>query len=90
MTKSQNGWPDALKPREKLVELGAQGLTDQELLAIYLRTGSRGLHVMDLAKNLLEEFGSLHKLLMADFDAMSRIKGMGVAKRTTCHAHYPK
>ena len=80
MTKSQSGWQDSLKPREKLLEQGAKGLTDQELLAIYLRIGSRGQHVMELAKNLLDEFGSLHKLLMADFDAMSRIKGMGVAK----------
>jgi DNA repair protein RadC len=80
MTKVQESWPGELPPREKLLQQGAKGLTDQELLAIYLRTGCQGMHVMALAKNLLEKFGSLHQLLMADFDSMAGIKGMGVAK----------
>ncbi|PKE27784.1 hypothetical protein CWS43_25355 [Rahnella sp. AA] len=80
MTKAQESWPGELPPREKLLQQGAKRLTDQELLAIYLRTGCQGMHVMALAKNLLEKFGSLHQLLMADFESMVGIKGMGVAK----------
>ncbi len=46
-------------PREKLKRLGADALSDAELLAIFLRTGSRGVPVMKLAQQMLQELGAL-------------------------------
>ncbi|HBV39126.1 MAG TPA: hypothetical protein DEF05_05445 [Erwinia sp.] len=75
-----------MPPREKLVAGGAGALTDTELLAIFLRTGANGVHVMTLAQQLLEEFGSLHRLMTADKDAFLRVKGVGVAKYAQLNA----
>ncbi|MEI2267565.1 RadC family protein [Erwinia sp. CGal63] len=69
-----------MPPREKLVTDGPDALTDAELLALFLRTGANGVHVMTLAQQLLEEFGSLYRLMTADKEAFLRIKGVGVAK----------
>lgn len=73
-------WDNRLAPREKLVSLGVETLTDAELLAIFLRTGLPGIHVMQLAENLLTEFGSLHQLLSADQETFCTTKGIGLAK----------
>ena len=56
-------WPAAERPREKLLAQGAVSLTDAELLAIFLRTGVAGKSAVDLARQLLAEFGSLRALL---------------------------
>ncbi|MCC8373165.1 MULTISPECIES: RadC family protein [Photorhabdus] len=69
-----------LAPREKLLAYGSVSLTDAELLAIFLRTGTRGLPVLRMAEFLLKEFGSLYHLLSADYDTFCSHKGMGLAK----------
>ncbi|HHR6202280.1 TPA: UPF0758 domain-containing protein, partial [Providencia alcalifaciens] len=51
-----------LLPREKMLAYGAASLSDIELLAIFLRTGTRGESVLQLAERLLYEFGSLYLL----------------------------
>ena len=61
-------WPQGLPPREKLLLLGAASLSDQELLALFLRTGVPGMHVFQLAQQLLIRFGSLQGILQADVD----------------------
>jgi len=73
-------WPAQERPREKLLEQGAQALTDAELLAIFLRTGVAGKSAVDLARQLLGEFGSLRALLEADLTAFSAHLGLGPAK----------
>ena len=67
-------------PREKLLSRGAQALTDAELLAIFLRTGTQGMNVLELADNLIKEFGSLRKLFSATQDEFCLHKGLGAAK----------
>ncbi|MDT8283846.1 MAG: UPF0758 domain-containing protein, partial [Gammaproteobacteria bacterium] len=52
-------WPLAERPREKLLDKGAEALSDAELLAIFLRTGCKGLTAVDLARILLDNFGGL-------------------------------
>ena len=52
-------WPEDQKPREKLLQRGADSLTDPELLAIILRTGVRGKSAVDLARELLERVPGL-------------------------------
>lgn len=73
-------WPDAERPREKLLQKGASVLSDAELLAIFLRTGIKGKTAVDLARELLVRFGSLRALLESDFESFSSSPGLGSAK----------
>ncbi|MBK0098808.1 DNA repair protein RadC [Erwinia sp. S63] len=75
-----------LAPREKLAITGAESLSDAELLAIFLRTGSHGIPVMALARQMLNEFGSLYRIMTANETELSVIKGVGTAKITQLHA----
>lgn len=68
------------KPREKLLKFGPSSLSDAELLAIFLRTGSVGKPVIALANQLLKEFGSLYPIMTAEKSAFKSIKGVGDAK----------
>jgi DNA repair protein RadC len=73
-------WPEAERPREKLLAQGAQHLSDAELLAIFLRTGVRGRTAVDLARDLLNQFGSLRNLLTANQKDFCAHMGLGTAK----------
>lgn len=75
-----------LPPREKLLAYGAAALSDAELLAIFLRTGSQGEPVLQLAKRLIQEFGSVYLLLQADYEKLKQCKGMGSCKFTQLQA----
>ena len=66
-----------LMPREKLLQQGVEALNDQELLAIFLRTGIRGIPVMQLSENVLKTFGSLRGLLTASVEDFCNVKGLG-------------
>lgn len=73
-------WPVDERPREKLLQRGASALSDAELLAIFLRTGVRGQSAVDLARALLQKFGSLRRLLDADRHTFCEAHGLGTAK----------
>jgi len=73
-------WPAEDRPREKLLMRGATALTDAELLAIFLRTGSAGRSAVELSRELLARFGSLAAVVAADRAAFVRVKGLGEAK----------
>ena len=73
-------WPELERPREKLLHGGAGTLSDAELLAIFLHTGIRGKSAVDLARDLLGEFGNLRQLLMADQHRFCHARGLGPAK----------
>lgn len=73
-------WPEDERPREKLLQRGAQALTDAELLAIFLRIGVKGKSAVDVARDLLGEFGSLQALLNADQERFCQSHGLGQAK----------
>lgn len=73
-------WPEAERPREKLIAHGPAALSDAELLAIFLRTGVKGKTAVDLARDLLYEFGSLRPLLCADKKSFLQHAGLGPAK----------
>ncbi|MBN2279804.1 MAG: DNA repair protein RadC [Candidatus Marinimicrobia bacterium] len=80
-----NQWPESDQPREKLMRYGAFKLTDSELLAIILRTGSGKMSALDLARTLLQMAGSLDKLARKSFDEIMamNIKGIGTTKAVT-------
>ncbi len=73
-------WPAEERPREKLLTRGPASLSDAELLAIFLRTGMRGLTAVDLARGLLAEHGGLRRLLDADARRFCESPGLGLAK----------
>lgn len=73
-------WPASERPREKLIELGAEALSDAELLAIFLRVGVTGKSAVDLARDLLTQFGSLNGIFAATEHELSQVHGIGTSK----------
>ncbi|HEX7965583.1 MAG TPA: DNA repair protein RadC [Gammaproteobacteria bacterium] len=73
-------WPAGERPREKLLQQGAASLSEAELLAIFLRTGVKGKSAVDLARQLLSEFGGLRALLNASQEDFCATLGLGPAK----------
>ncbi|MEO6362644.1 MAG: DNA repair protein RadC [Caldimonas sp.] len=73
--------PASARPREKLLALGPAALADAELIALLLRTGLKGIGVLQLAENILATFGGLAGLLRAEPAQLQSIKGLGPAKR---------
>lgn len=73
-------WPESERPRERLIKHGADSLSDAQLLAIILRTGSGGKGVMDLSIGLLDRFSELRNLDSASISDLNSIKGLGTAK----------
>lgn len=72
--------PAESRPRERLINEGSDVLTDAELLAIILRTGTPGKSVVQLAQELLNQFGDLRSLLSCESAQLQKIKGLGPAK----------
>jgi len=73
-------WPQAERPREKLLELGASSLADAELLAIFIRTGVPGKTALDMARDSLADAGSLRALLNQPVNEFCQTRGFGEAK----------
>jgi DNA repair protein RadC len=69
--------PENERPRERLVEHGAEALRNAELIAIVLRTGMKGLSAVHIAEQLLQTFGSLENLARASLDDLCQVKGIG-------------
>lgn len=81
MTKlTMKQWSFDDQPREKLLSRGATSLSDAELLAIIIRTGRQGHSALDLARLMIENFGSLRRLNAADMNEWKKVKGLGPAK----------
>ena len=72
--------PEDERPREKLLRLGPAALSEAELLAILLQTGTRGRSAIDTARSMLSEFRSLRGLLTADRALVCGVPGLGDAK----------
>src|SRR5687767_10303242 len=72
-------WPVNERPRERLLAGGADSLSNAELLAVLLRTGLRGKSAVELARELLQQYQGLTRMLEAG--DLERIKGLGPAKR---------
>jgi DNA repair protein RadC len=77
---SINDWPQTERPRERLLRLGAQPLSDAELLAVFLRTGVRGKTAVDVARELLARFGGVSALFAAECSVLCSRGGLGVSR----------
>jgi len=73
-------WPDQDRPRERLFRNGEHSLSDTELLAVLLGSGSRGQSAVDLARKIIQQFGSFRKIGQADLGSWQEIRGLGQAK----------
>ncbi|HPO54689.1 MAG TPA: DNA repair protein RadC [Ignavibacteriaceae bacterium] len=76
------------RPREKLAAKGADSLTDAELLAILLRTGKKGRNVIEVARDLLEEYDNLAMLAGKSLTAITKVNGIGKDKGVTLMAAF--
>ena len=79
-------WPINDRPREKLLAKGPEALSDAELVAILLGTGTKGCNVVELARKVLAQCGSLTQLLSAEQQVIGNIPGVGMAKYAQLHA----
>ncbi|MDD4357694.1 MAG: DNA repair protein RadC [Smithellaceae bacterium] len=73
-------WPPDDRPREKLIRKGAGALSNSELLAILLRTGSAGKSAIDLARAIMEKFGTFRNMSHTDACKWEEFRGLGPAK----------
>ena len=73
-------WPQGEGPREKLLLKGAGHLSDAELLAVILRNGLAGQNAVDLARNMINQFGGLRSLLSASKSQVCKLAGVGPVK----------
>ena len=79
-------WPPSEQPRQKLIERGAEALSDAELLAIILRQGTQGRTAIDVARYSLQHFGSLRACLEASEKDWCSLLGLGQASYTLLQA----
>jgi len=77
-TGSLRDWPAAERPRERLRAAGPGALSDSELLAILIRTGTPGRSAVDLGRALIQRFG--HAMLNASAEALADVNGLGPSK----------
>lgn len=72
--------PRQERPRERLIDKGAENLSSSELLAILLRSGSSGKSALSLANQLLKKYGSLRSLAETSAEELQEFRGIGPAK----------
>ncbi len=80
MNTSIKNWPEQERPRERLLQQGPQSLSDSELLAIFLRSGSRQHSAVELARLLIQQFGSLNAVFDASLNELTQFNGIGATK----------
>ena len=79
-TTGIKNWPKNDRPREKLLKNGERSLSNSELLAILLRTGTKGTSAIDLARKILNKFGTFRNMSHTDIREWKEFKGIGLAK----------
>lgn len=71
------------RPRERLISLGSEYLSNEELLSILIKSGKKGESAKDLANKLLMSIGGINKLASINYQTLSKINGIGEAKACT-------
>jgi DNA repair protein RadC len=80
--------PISDRPRQRLIEYGADKLSSAELISIVLNTGTKGESVITLSQKLIMQFGSLKGVMEASIEDLTRIKGLGEVKATKLKASF--
>lgn len=81
-------WQAEDRPREKMMRRGIESLTDAELLATMIASGTQKMSAIDLARHLITEFGGLRMLSRATVNELIKVKGVGQAKATAIAAAF--
>ncbi|MDI6779862.1 MAG: DNA repair protein RadC [Bacteroidota bacterium] len=81
-------WPEAERPREKLLKYGAQALTDAELIAILIRSGTGKITAVDIAKTMLKDYDTIGRLVTRSVADIKKYKGIGNTKAVTLAAAF--
>ncbi|MDD3995753.1 MAG: DNA repair protein RadC [Bacilli bacterium] len=68
------------RPRERLIKYGVNSLSNEELISIIIRTGTKGESVKDLSKNILKLFENINDLKNLDINMLTKVKGVGKVK----------
>ena len=79
-------WPITERPQEKLLSSGAASLSDAELLALFIRSGTRGKTAIDIGRELLLQYGSIREILTADQKSLCGFSGLGPARYAALQA----
>ena len=80
--------PKNERPRERLAEMGADALSASELIAILLRTGTKGVSAIEAAQQMVQKFGTLHALAQASLDQLRETPGVGLDKAIALKAAF--
>ncbi|OTG94318.1 RadC family protein [Acinetobacter sp. ANC 3832] len=80
MNNSIKQWPEQERPRERLLQQGAESLSDAELLAIFLRSGSKQHSAVELARLLIQHFGGLNPVFDSSLEDLCQFHGIGDTK----------
>jgi DNA repair protein RadC len=80
--------PLSERPRERLASLGADALSNAELIAILLRTGLKGANAVEISRQLLHRFGTLQSLARVSIADLQKVKGIGRDKAVTLVAAF--
>ena len=81
-------WPESERPREKLLNKGADALSSAEIIAILIGTGTGKTTAVDLGKSLINKFGTIEKMSQASLNELTEIPGIGPAKAITLMAAF--
>ena len=90
MTKSftVRDLPISERPRERLLKLGSEALSSQEVLALILGRGTKGESVIRIAEELIRKFGNLKNIAQASVEELTQITGIGPAKAAQIKAAF--
>lgn len=80
MNYSIKQWPEQERPRERLLSQGAHSLSDAELLAIFLRSGSKQHSAVELSRVLIQHFGHLNAVFDASLEELRQFHGIAETK----------
>lgn len=80
--------PPDQKPREKMAALGAGALSNEELLAIFLRTGTKGASAIEIGRRLIQKHGGIVALAKLDLEELCQEHGLGIAKACQIQAAF--
>ena len=80
--------PSEQKPREKMAALGAEALSNEELLAIFLRTGTKGASAIEIGRQLIQKHGGIVPLARIDLKDLCKEHGLGLAKACQLQAAF--
>ncbi|MBI5325653.1 MAG: DNA repair protein RadC [Ignavibacteriae bacterium] len=86
--KSIRNWKEDERPRERLIRHGGVSLSDAELLAILISSGTKGYSAIDVSRELLDKYTSITNIVSCDLSELKKIKGVGSAKAVTLSAAF--